>query len=167
VTCYEDRAYQFIIEGALDVDGPYTMIVDRTRNRLEGALATPIINTIDSIEARYVRITVMSADVYTGQWVSLTELRVFGEGERTFSTSTNELEENTITLTPNPASTIINIQGGEAYNRVTIFDQSGKRVFQSDISRSGTFDVSELQSGIYLVTLESNDKRHVVKMVKQ
>ncbi len=167
VTCFEDRAYQFIIEGALDSEGPYTMIADRTVNRLAGTPTTPIINAIDSVEARFVRITVMSADVYTGPWVSLTELRVFGEGDRTFSTSVNEVLEHRITLSPNPASSIVTIEGGETFDRVTIYDQSGKRLVQSAISRSGTFDVSELQAGIYLVTLESNDQRQVVKMVKQ
>lgn len=82
VTCFENRAYQFIIEGSLTEDGTYTSLVDRSNNTTPGAPNAPIIDLVDDIQARFVRITVTGADVYTGAWVSLTELRVFGSGER-------------------------------------------------------------------------------------
>ena len=167
VTSFQDRAYQFIIEGALDANGPFTTIVDRSDNRLQGTATTPILNAVDSITARYVRITVMGADVYTGPWVSLTELRVFGEGERT-TTSVDELDQANIRLSPNPASSIVTIEGGEGYDSVSIFDQSGRRLMQRAINKQAAFDIniSELQSGIYLVTLEGIDKPHVTKLIK-
>lgn len=82
VVCYDSRAYQYLIECSLAEDGTYTTIVDRSENSTPGAVAAPIIDVIADIDARYVRITVSGADQYTGPWVSLTELRVFGEGER-------------------------------------------------------------------------------------
>lgn len=82
VISYEGRAYQFIVEGALTEDGTYSTIVDKSTNTAPGTVAAPIIGAVDGVEARFVRITVSGADVYTGPWVSLTELRVFGEGER-------------------------------------------------------------------------------------
>lgn len=82
VICYEDRAYQFIVEGSLTEDGTYSTIVDMSDNTTPGTVTAPIIGTVDGFEARFVRITVSGADGYTGLWVSLTELRVFGEGER-------------------------------------------------------------------------------------
>jgi len=165
VTCYQDRAYQFIIEGAADEDGPYTMIADRSDNRLQGTLATPIINAVDSIEARFVRITVLGADVYTGPWVSLTELRVFGEGERTYS-NVNELDENEVLLSPNPAHSIVTIEGGELYDSVSVYNQLGKRVIHKQLNTVRTIDISALPSGTYLVTLEKEGERHVSKLIK-
>ncbi|MFY0688392.1 MAG: polysaccharide lyase family 7 protein [Cyclobacteriaceae bacterium] len=82
VVCYEDRAYQYIIEGALTEDGTYTTIVDRSNNATPGTASTPILDAVDNVKARFVKITVSGAKVYAGAWVSLTELRVFGEGER-------------------------------------------------------------------------------------
>ena len=82
VVCYEDRAYQYVIEGALTEDGAYKTLVDRSTNSTPGNAAAPIINEVDGTEARFLRITVSGADIYTGEWVSLTELRVFGQGER-------------------------------------------------------------------------------------
>lgn len=82
IICFEGRAYQYIIEGAITESGTYTIIVDRSNNTAPGTATTPIINVVDGIAARYVKITVSGADVYTGPWVSLTELRVFGDGFR-------------------------------------------------------------------------------------
>ena len=166
VTCYEDRAYQFIIEGAENLDGPFTTIVDRSNNTIPGTAITPIINSVDSIEARFVRITVTGADAYTGPWVSLTELRVFGEGERTF-TNVDELDQNRVMLSPNPATSEVTIAGAEKYDSVSIYDQSGRLVIQGKINKTGKLDISELQSGIYLVELKGNDKPHVCKLIKR
>ena len=166
VTCYQDRAYQYIIEGAIEEEGPYTMFVDRSDNILPGNLSTPIINDIDSLEARFVRITVLGADVYTGPWVSLTELRVFGDGERTISSTDNEIAEDDVSITPNPASTAVTLEVSEDYEALSIYDQSGRRVIQSAINRVQTIDISALRSGIYIVRLEGSDKYHVTKFVK-
>ena len=166
VTCYQDRAYQFIIEGAQEREGPYTTIVDRTVNRMNGTPDTPIINDIDSLTFSFVRVTVMGADVYTGLWVSLTEVRIFGEGERIVSNENVPEEDNRVQLSPNPATSIVTIGGTEEYNTVTVYDQSGRRVIQRNMNNSRTLDVSKLGSGIYFVTLESDDQRHVAKLVK-
>jgi hypothetical protein len=130
------------------------------------AVEVPIINSVDSIEARFVRITVLGADVYTGPWVSLTELRVFGEGERTYS-SVDDLLQSEVVLSPNPANSIVTIEGGEAFEMVSVYDQSGKRVIHRNINRSGTIDIGQLQTGIYLVTLEGSDRSYTTKLIKQ
>ena len=165
VTCYEDRAYQFIIEAAQNQDGPYTTIVDRSDNTLSGSSTTPIINSVDRVEARYVRVTVLSADIYAGPWVSLTELRVFGEGDRT--TSVNEVIRNEVLLSPNPASSLITIEGAEKYNVMLVIDQSGRQVIQKRINNNfKSLDISELQSGVYLVKFEGDSKSSVSSFVK-
>ncbi len=167
VTCYENRAYQYTIEGALDENGPYTMIADRSNNTSTGTPSTPIINAVDSIVARFVRITVTGADVYTGPWVSLTELRVFGEGERDpLLDVTDELQDIIVRLSPNPATSIVTIEGAENYDTISVYDQSSRRIIQRNNNNLSTLDVSELQSGIYLVKFEGNNKPYVCKLIK-
>jgi len=166
VTCYENRAYQFIIEGSIDENGPFTNLVDRLNNSSPGTATTPIINEVDSIEARFIRITVTDADVYDGAWTSLTELRVFGEGERDSTLSVNDITINKVLLSPNPATSIVTIAGADNYDIVSLYDQSGRRVFQRKMNNLGTLDVSALHSGIYIVKLEGNDKSHVCKLIK-
>lgn len=251
VICFEDRAYQFIIEGALTENGTYTTIVDRSNNSTPGSATMPIIDAVEAVEARFVRITVSGADVYTGAWVSLAELRVFGEGERAdvlvtgvsldlsnvellegetqqltatvgpnnatnngviFSSSnaaiasvdangmvTAEAEGTaTITvttvdggftasteiivtsplnvkdeprqkvwLTPNPATSIVKVNGAENYHTASVYDQTGKMVIHRKIDHSISLNVSELQAGIYLIRLEGNGKPHVSRLIKQ
>ena len=165
VTCYQDRAYQFTIEGASDLNGPYTMLVDRTNNATPGKATIPIINTVDSIEATFIRVTVLSADVYTGPWVSLTELRVFGEGERIYS-DVDDVPLNKVVLSPNPANSIVTIEGAEDYKTVSVYDQSGRRVMQANIDNLKTLDVSSLQAGIYVIKFEGDDIPYVSKLIK-
>lgn len=170
VTSYEDRAYQFIIEGALIEDGPYTTIIDRSDNRIPGTAIAPIINPVDRVEARFVRITVTGADVYTGAWVSLTELRVFGEGERTYKKEEEEEEEVEITeliLSPNPAtSDEVTIKTPEGYNTVSIFNTSGEKIIEAEIiDQEVTLDISGIAGGLYLVKIEGSDQPKVAKLI--
>ena len=164
VTCYQDRAYQFIIEGALTEDGPYTTIVDRSDNTVPGTAFAPIINTVDSIEARFVRITTTGANVYTGPWVSLTELRVFGQ---LVSTSTTEPFRNEVRFFPNPATSIMTMEGAEEYHTVSVYDLTGRMVIHRLVDNATSLNVSELQAGIYLIKLDGNDDAYVSKFIKR
>ena len=166
VTSFQDRAYQFVIEGANEIEGPYTPIVDRSNNIIAGAATAPIINSVDSLEARFVRITITGANVYTGPWVSLTELRIFGEGDRVFTSSVSNTNFEKVTLSPNPATSTVTIEGDEIYDTVSVYDQTGRLLIQRNIDNSRTFDISRLQSGLYLITLEGEDKVAVSKLVK-
>lgn len=163
VTCHQDRAYQFIIEGSLTENGPYTTIVNRSNNSSAGTSATPITDVVNNIVARYVRITVSGAAVYTGPWVSLTELRVFGERN---PTNVDDFANKKVVLSPNPATSIVTIEAADQYDTVSIYDQSGRMVFRRNVNASRTLDISELPSGIYLIKLEGDDRPHVSKLVK-
>lgn len=169
VSCHEDRAYQFIIEGALTKDGPYTTIIDRSDNRIPGTANAPIINSVDNVEARFVRITVSGADVYTGAWVSLTELRVFGEGERTYKEPEEEEEEEIteLILSPNPATADeVTIKAPGGYDTVFIFNTSGEKVIEAEIiNQEVTLDISGIAGGLYLVKIEGGDQTQVSKLI--
>ncbi len=166
VTCYQDRAYQFIIEGALTENGPYTMLVDRSDNSSAGTPTTPITNLVDATLARFVRITVTGANEYTGPWVSLTELRVFGEN--TTSSTAEDLATNRVLLSPNPATSIVAMQGAGEFNSLTVYDQSGRKVMQRVINNSTeTLNISELRAGIYYVRFEGSEKTFINKLIKR
>lgn len=174
VASYEDRAYQFIIEGALNEDGPYATIVDRSDNNIPGTANAPIINAVDSVEARYVRITVSGAAAYTGAWVSLTELRVFGEGERivvpqdTTGGDTTGSDLNVeVRISPNPASSTITIETKDEYHTMAIFDARGKMLIQEPIDQVVELDISRLQPGVYVIKVEGDTKSEARKFIKR
>ncbi len=163
VTCYQDRAYQFIIEGALTEDGPFTTIVDRSNNTSPGTSVTPIINSVDSIVARFVRITVSGAAEYTGPWSSLTELRVFGEEV----VSTGDIAvDDTVQLFPNPVTSTLSIRTTDNFNAVTVYDISGREIFRRSLRTTETLDVSDLNPGQYILRIESDRKTQIARFVK-
>ncbi len=79
MVCYQDRAYQYVTEVATSASGPFQQIVNRSSNTTPGTVASPINDAFTATNARYVRVTVSGAAVYTGTWVSILEFRVFGE----------------------------------------------------------------------------------------
>ncbi|MEX2381946.1 MAG: polysaccharide lyase family 8 super-sandwich domain-containing protein [Opitutales bacterium] len=73
VHTYSNRAYRYTVESKSQ-GGEYGMIVDRSANADPG----PIRDDFDPLTARFLRITVSGATGYSGSWISLNELFVFG-----------------------------------------------------------------------------------------
>ena len=69
-----------------------------------------------------------------------------------------------ILIYPNPANDILNIEGADSDCRVSVYSLTG----QALIRESGNcINVSILQSGIYLIKIESGDQSALLKFVKQ
>lgn len=75
------------------------------------------------------------------------------------------LETQNLKLYPNPVPNILTISK-ETIEKVTITDLTGKKVFTQN--NSNKIDISDLQKGIYLVTIETNDgKIETQKIIKE
>ena len=69
-----------------------------------------------------------------------------------------------ISIYPNPANDILNIEGADTDCRVSVYSPTG----QALIRKSGnSINVSSLQSGIYLIRIESDDQSALLKFVKK
>ncbi|HYD92604.1 MAG TPA: T9SS type A sorting domain-containing protein, partial [Flavobacterium sp.] len=80
-----------------------------------------------------------------------------------------ENEKNSFIIYPNPASgkatIVLKDSLSEGY-RVKVTDVLGKIVFEYDFNEpSAEFDISVLKSGIYLVTVSTNDKSATKKLI--
>jgi rhamnogalacturonyl hydrolase YesR len=71
---YQYRAYKYKIEIKSAAGESYTTVVDRTKNTDWGGAITNIFSTTD---ARFVRLSVVGAHDYDGEWVSINELKIF------------------------------------------------------------------------------------------
>ena len=81
IVCFKDRAYQYRIE-AKPEGGEYRRIADGTDNTTAGSAEAPIGNIFDPVKARHVRLTVVGAHGYDGDWCSIREFRIFaGDGK--------------------------------------------------------------------------------------
>ncbi|GGF24037.1 T9SS type A sorting domain-containing protein [Flavobacterium limi] len=77
----------------------------------------------------------------------------------------NTLEENSITVSPNPTSGLVTLNGVENVKSITVFDGAGKQVLTSDNTTS--VNLSHQTKGIYFVKVEtekgSSTKKVIVK----
>lgn len=94
---YSSRAYQYKIDVSTDGSN-FTQVVDRTGNTNGSSLLTDSFNPIN---ARYVRLTVTNCYNYTGTWISINEIHVFG-GPPTITPTPSPTPTPTPTITPTP-----------------------------------------------------------------
>jgi hypothetical protein len=84
----------------------------------------------------------------------------------TLSNSTTEIKDNTISTYPNPVSDAFTITGFNSKNLMyKIIDISGK-VIVADNYIGDTIDINHLQSGVYFLFIEQDQKVHRLKLVK-
>lgn len=67
-----------------------------------------------------------------------------------------------LTIYPNPATTVLNIQTLNTINQLRLFDMSGREVLQQgNVNR---IDVSKFNAGLYLLKIETNGKTYTRKI---
>ncbi|QBN20456.1 T9SS type A sorting domain-containing protein [Flavobacterium nackdongense] len=64
---------------------------------------------------------------------------------------------NSIALYPNPAKDVLNISSASKVISVDVYDSTGRLVLKSDNKSNDQINVSDLQSGIYIVRLKNAD----------
>lgn len=77
----------------------------------------------------------------------------------------NKIEENTVHVYPNPASTSISISGLENSDIYEIHDGFGRIVRTA--SKQDTFDISQLSNGIYSLVIRNENQINTVRFIKQ
>ena len=154
LVCYNDRAYQYIVEVSTDRSS-YTTIVDRSGNTTPGSNAAPITNTFLALDARYVRITVSGAAEYTGSWMSLEELIVRGDE------TNNPVSVSGVSLSPESISLLESATEQLTTEVVPVYATDQGVSYSSDNTSSATVDMSGLVTGISagtaIITVTTDD----------
>ena len=113
-------------------------------------MATPTINT--GVE-RTATITLTT----TGMGTPATQTIVITQGKKT--TLSTHTKEPFFTLYPNPTKGNLTIEGSSGYLQMYIHDLVGREVMTYSLTPSKkTIDVSNLPSGIYIVTVQAENK---------
>ncbi len=72
--------------------------------------------------------------------------------------SIEKIEQNTISIYPNPATDVLNISGTEGELIVLIYDATGKEIYNHlQTEKSFSINVSEWNSGIYFIEIYNNN----------
>lgn len=95
------------------------------------------------------------------------ESRYYGRSIRCVKNATlsnSQFDKSDIKVFPNPVQNQLNIDSPEEVLSIEIFDLLGKKIFES---KTKTIDVSELQNGIYLLKINTNQGSYIQKFIKQ
>ena len=76
-----------------------------------------------------------------------------------------ELESNKFSLYPNPSSDKFFVKGMSASATVSVFSMNGKKIFSVDDYTGESINISSLSSGLYLVSIESEESKEVRRLV--
>lgn len=82
----------------------------------------------------------------------------------TFLTNINNKSETTFNIYPNPV--IDKVNSTKEFNAVKVFDISGQLVYELN-EKSKSFDISNLNSGLYLIKMTVEGKETTHKIVKE
>lgn len=77
--------------------------------------------------------------------------------------STNDFNINTLSLYPNPAQDFIQIKGLDKATNYTIYNTLGSKVKKGSIDVNQQIITQELQSGVYLISLENKGSLKFIK----
>jgi photosystem II stability/assembly factor-like uncharacterized protein len=82
------------------------------------------------------------------------------------STSLAEIRALEVTVYPNPASDFIRFQIGDAQQaNISIISRDGRLVYEGTIRGNEQIDVRNLPAGIYLITVFTEDRKSISKLV--
>ncbi len=85
------------------------------------------------------------------------------------SSNTDLIEDNTFSILPNPAKDFITIQSELVTSepvKVDIYTVNGQNVISSEVLSGNTLDISQLNSGLYLLNIKTKNKLVIKKLVK-
>ncbi len=94
------------------------------------------------------------------------QFKIFGNAAATLSTDSLEAISD-FAIYPNPVNNAFKIS--KAANRLNIYDLTGKRIksFKGDFTPSDSFDISDLNQGIYLTKIQSKNGQVLIsKLIK-
>ncbi|MGB1308544.1 MAG: T9SS type A sorting domain-containing protein, partial [Oceanihabitans sp.] len=83
-----------------------------------------------------------------------------------FTLSTTEFDINKISMYPNPANNFVTISNADKIDEVIVFDVTGKEVIRTKIVNNQV-NISQLNSGMYLINLKGENIHVIKKLIKQ
>ncbi len=86
-----------------------------------------------------------------------------------YTLSTQDFESNqpAFTIYPNPVQGTLNISGENSPFSFIIYSVIGKKINQSTFTDNKTIDVSNLQAGVYFITISNHSTQNTYKFIKK
>ncbi|MFN8288009.1 MAG: T9SS type A sorting domain-containing protein [Chitinophagales bacterium] len=81
-------------------------------------------------------------------------------------TSVNTLADNNLSIFPNPAQGLLNVNYNQSSISFTLYDVSGRPVLHDDNFREHTLNIEQLNTGIYFIELSEGNHSTTQRFVK-
>lgn len=79
-----------------------------------------------------------------------------------------ESQAGSFVLYPNPTRDLINVSASNTIQRWQLFDMSGRMLISAQpFDKSAVIDMSEFESGTYLIILEAGENREIQRIIRQ
>ena len=94
----------------------------------------------------------------------------FGTATLVTETGINDINTTkTVSVYPNPASNLLNLENTSSEQIVSIYDITGKTVKEVSLGSSNSqINISELKQGLYIIkVMDNNDNMNIVKFIKK
>jgi hypothetical protein len=82
------------------------------------------------------------------------------------SLSTNQFNEERLVIYPNPVNSVLNFATTQSIKRIMIYDMMGRELYTEAVQNNSA-DLSSLQSGHYLLKIETSIGNRILKIVKE
>ena len=81
--------------------------------------------------------------------------------------SVGEIQGFELSLYPNPATDIVNINTSVSVDQVRLYDLTGRKMMEANPNKENfDLDVTGLSKGVYLVKLNAGNKEATTKLIK-
>lgn len=160
---FEERDYQYIIEVKGEEATTYSSAVDRSVNTTEAQVLRDNV----TVSGRYVKITVMGANTYTGSLVELNELKITGKLVTPLALAPKSITD--FSIFPNPTSDILNlVNESKKHANMQLLDASGRSILSQTLSPgNNAIDLTSLNRGVYFIRIiDGNRVISIERIVK-
>ena len=89
---------------------------------------------------------------YSGAWM----IRPLVSMSNLYLNNNNNNNNNSVKIFPNPSSSYVTVQTFSSSNLMSLFDLSGKMIFQKSINEYYKFDSRNFKSGIYILKIQNH-----------
>lgn len=138
-----------------------TPILTKNFNGIEGATSIDV--DLSKFKGDKVRIFWRVYDSFSQYLLLLDDVNIT-ESDNLLVEDTQK-QKDIISIYPNPATDILNINGIESKGRYKIYDVQGNEVMSG--SNKTQVNISHLNAGVYVIVVTSDDKKQSFKFIKK
>ena len=142
----------------------FSVPADGTSSAFTGPLILNFTETV-TFSTTPIEVTFDITDLDQGAQTGITNSRIYGITIDKSTLSTSDLVENSFALYPNPTTDSFKVESSKEINNVQVFGINGRLL--KTLTPTTTYDISDLASGLYLVTINSLSGSETMKLMKK